>query len=150
MVHYRTHDFVWSPERAAPVTAIELVVSGTWQKQDSAGVYIERLTNPYQLAVYFRTTRPRPVMVTNIRLVGKQSGMVITPDLSVAEPIGDGNFDEVVTATEVVLPYEDYDVQLQVRSGTGAGAVETRVSGTLKTRFSHGAKLRIWERLMSV
>ena len=148
-IHYRNYGFEWIQAKTTHSTTVDVVASGLWQQEDSAGYMIERRASPYVVAVYFDAPSSDVVQAVNLHLIGKQSGTTIKPRLSAPEPREDKRRGGVATAFNVVLPYDDYRVELRIKTGIGQDTAAEYFTGTLKMKLEHRAAFRFWEKLMS-
>lgn len=148
-VHYRYHEFEWTPVTSGGGSRFDLTATGTWQIQDSAGFYIERSASPYSIGIYFETARPTRLEILEAQFIGQKSGTVIKPAFSGPTRLESGSARSVAEAVGVKLRHEDYTVRLHVRSNSEGEVFEEHVSGVLRSKFRHWQALRFWERLMS-
>jgi hypothetical protein len=149
-VHYRTQGFEWTATDSPSDIVVDVVATGTWQIQDSAGVLIERSASPYRVGIYVRRTSAVAVEVLKVTLTGQSTGVVITPRVGPPTGLGDGSLTLAAVSPDVELPFENYQVQMDVRIGAGTEARDRHVTGALKTRFEQSKAFRFWEALMSV
>lgn len=150
-VHYRLHEFDAAAIPLPGSGTAEVVIAGQYVTEDSAGLHIERLGAPYRALLYADSITGQDADSVSLTLIGADSGDTISVELSPLEPMeGDTLRRRVAMASNLVVPYEDYLVVLEIHARGTSRSDPRRGIGRLSRRFSHSSAFRLWERLMSV
>jgi hypothetical protein len=105
---------------------------------------------PYWVGVSFDPPPLATVEVLDVRFVGKESGALVKPSFSAAQPLDDGSGTVVSEAAAVQLRHEDYEVRLHVRAVTKDGVLDEHLTGTLRQTFEQRKGMLFWETLMGI
>lgn len=148
-VQYRFYDYEPGVVRDGQMS-ITMSLSGTVTSGDSARHHVERRGSPYGFHLYITPTAT-PIDVIDVRLTAIPSGHQVSPTLSQLRPLEGDTLRRMYAYTDqLVLPYEDYKIDLRLRIQSGSIGRDTILTGMLRRKYESAERNRFFERAMGI